>query len=136
MDGVASDRWYAYILCTLSRDDGNAMTAGHYGFGQFDFGLESSLDWSASIQWLEDSDPADNQVPFAIYLNNQDSWDMTGTTIHLTLNGLSTTSRAESWALLAMGGGQWELEFPSRRRVRFRNSRQILSSRLETRPPY
>ena len=37
---------------------------------------------------------------------------MTGTTIHLTLNGLSTTSRAESWALLAMGGGQWELEFP------------------------
>ena len=112
VDGVASDRWYAYILCTLSRDDGNAMTAGHYGFGQFDFGLESSLDWSASIQWLEDSDPADNQVPFAISLNNQDSWDMTGTTIHLTLNGLSTTSRAESWALLAMGGGQWELEFP------------------------
>ena len=76
VDGVASDRWYAYILCTLSRDDGNAMTAGHYGFGQFDFGLESSLDWSASIQWLEDSDPADNQVPFAIYLNNQDSWEI------------------------------------------------------------
>lgn len=136
VDGVASDRWYAYILCTLSRDDGNAMTAGHYGFGQFDFGLESSLDWSASIQWLEDSDPADNQVPFAIYLNNQDSWDMTGTTIHLTLNGLSTTSRAESWALLAMAAASGSWSFPSRRRVRFRNSRQILSSRLETRPPY
>lgn len=111
VDGVASDRWYAYILCTLSRDDGQAITQGNFGFGTFDFGFPYRLNWSASIHWLEDSDPTDNQVPFALYVNNADSWDMAGTAVDLTLWGLSTADRAESWALLLQGGGRWELTF-------------------------
>lgn len=110
VDGVASDRWYAYILCTLSRDDGETISQGQFGFESYDFGIPDKLDWS-TVQWLEDSAPTDNQVPFALYVNNADSWDMAGTAVDLTLWGLSTADRAESWALLLQGGGRWELEF-------------------------
>lgn len=111
VDSVLGDSWYAYILCTLSRDDGTALTPGSFGFHDWDFGIPDGKNNSSSIHWLADGDLTDNKAPFGFYLSNQNSWDMNGTTLHLTLEGLSTASLGESWALMAGGGGKWELEF-------------------------
>lgn len=113
VEGVVSDRWYAYILCTLSRDDGGVIEPGEYGFHHWDFGLPEGegYGWSGGIQWLTDGDLGDNKVPFLFHISSRNTWDMGGAHIRMTLEGLSTSSYAESWALLVGGGGRWELEF-------------------------
>ena len=112
VDGVASDRWYAYILCTLSRDDGESITAGEYGFGNLDSGTSLEDGWkSGTIRWLEDNDPNDNQVPFLRILHTNNQWDVAGTTVRLGFEELHTASLLESWGLMVRGGGAWEVEF-------------------------
>lgn len=111
VDSVLGDSWYTYVICTLSRDNGAAITPGEYGFHEWDFGIPDGMEHRISIHWLEDEDETDNQVPFSFYLTSRNSWDLCGHTLNLTLGGLNTADFAETWRMMLAGGGKWELEF-------------------------
>lgn len=111
VDEVYGDRWYAGLNCTLSRDDGKALTQGEYGFRDWDFGLDE-LNWSGGILWFADDNVLDNQIQFGFTIANDHGWDLAGRTLHLEIQGLNSANYDESLGLFLRGGGAWSLDVP------------------------
>ena len=111
VDGTVCGSWYTYLLCTLSKDSGGKLQPGEFGFHEWSFDFQEDGGKSTVIQWLTDSEPEDNRIPFCVSIQNNGQWSMNGQRLHMRLEGLLTASFAESLALLAAGGGKWELTF-------------------------